>query len=186
MTGFVVFSLPRSRSAWLSLFLSYAGREVGHDIGPDCASVGQFMAKIGDGTCETGAIFAWPLIRRLRPDLKLAIVRRDPHEVTESLERFGVHDQLIEMQRRSDFLEDLSAQRGVVTVDYEDVSHASGCKRLFEHCLDEEFDLGWWRRFDPINIQVDMDKQIAKLVNNRARIEALKAEVEASLALARV
>lgn len=176
---FIVFSLPRSRSTWLSMFLSYDGREIGHDIGPDCASVADFFARLGDGTCETGAAFAWPVIRRLRPDIRFVVVRRDPFEVNESLERFGIRNQLIEMQRRSDHLEDIAGLPGTLTVSYEDLAKPNVCGALFEHCLDEPFDHGWWNRLDPLNIQVDMPKQLAKLIRNGDRIAALKAEVEA-------
>lgn len=160
------------------MFLSYEGREIGHDIGPDCASVADFFARLGDGTCETGAAFAWPLIRRLRPDIRFAVVRRDPFDVNASLERFGIRNQLVEMQRRSDQLEDIAGLPGTLSVEYEHLAHASVCGKLFEHCLGESFDIDWWRRLDPLNIQVDMDKQLAKLIRNTDRIAALKAEVE--------
>ncbi len=68
--AFIVLSLPRSRSTWLSLFLSHEA-QIGHDIGADCSSVAEFMSSIGAGTCETGAAFAWPLIKRLSPDIKV-------------------------------------------------------------------------------------------------------------------
>ena len=175
---FIVFSLPRSRSTWLSLFLSYDGREIGHDIGADCATVADFFTLLGDGTCETGAAFAWPVIRRLNPHIKFAVVRRDPYEVNASLERFGITGQLIEMQKRSDLLEDIADLPGTLTVTHEDLAKPNVCGALFEHCLGEPFDHGWWQRLDPLNIQVDMPKQLAKLARNADRIAGLKAEVE--------
>lgn len=179
--SFIVHSLPRSRSTWLSFFLSYRGRNVGHDIGPTCASVDEFMGRIGDGTCETGAAFAWPLIGRLRPDLKTVVVLREPTDVAERLARFGLTGQLVEMQKRHDDLLDLSLQPDVLSVDYDALESPETCKRVFEFCLDEPFDVTWWCRLQSVNIQVDMPKQIALLMRNRDRIEVLKAEVRGRL-----
>src|SRR6185503_11458650 len=76
---FVLFSLPRSRSAWLSVLLSRPGALVGHDIGIGCAQPEDFAQRLRSdlaGTCETGAAFAWRLIRWLVPDARFAVVRR--------------------------------------------------------------------------------------------------------------
>ena len=44
---FIVFSMPRCRSTWLSVFLSRPGAQVGHDIGVECASADEFKARLG-------------------------------------------------------------------------------------------------------------------------------------------
>lgn len=174
---FVVFSLPRSRSTWLSLFLSYGGRTIGHDIGPDCSGPGDFFVRLGAGACETGAAFAWRQIRTALPSVRFAVVLRDPHEVAASLERFGLTGYLPEMQKRDDDLHDIADLPGTLAVDYAELSKSTICAEIFEHCLGEEMPLDWWRRFDPINIQVDMAKQVAKLAANHDAIEVLKADV---------
>jgi hypothetical protein len=174
---FVVFSLPRSRSAWLSMFLSCRGRLIGHDIGADCESPAEFFLKLGAGTCETGAAFAWQFIRRAKPNAKFIVVRRDPFEVADSLARFGLNGFLSEMQARDDDLMSISEQRGVLTVDYHDLVKPEVCAEVFEFCLDEAMPAWWWQRLDALNIQVDMNKQVAKLIRNADRISRLKADV---------
>lgn len=174
---FVVFSLPRSRSTWASLFLSYQGRVIGHDIGADCSCPQEFAVRLGAGTCETGAAFAWRAIRKMKPNAKFAVIRRDPFEVAASLAKFGLTGYLAEMQQRESDLVTISEQPGVLTLDYHDLATPSACAKLFEHCLGEPFDVSWWIRLDAINIQVDMAKQLAKLVKNADRISRLKADV---------
>ena len=58
---FLVFGLPRSRTAWLSHFLAPSPGAVGHDTGIDCKSISDFIGQFYGrdrlaGTCETGAI----------------------------------------------------------------------------------------------------------------------------------
>lgn len=172
---FVVFSLPRSRSTWLSLFLSYKGRVIGHDIGSDCASPEDFLDRLGEGTCETGAVFAWRRIREARPDCKFVLVYRRPQDVCASLERFGLNGYWAEMHDRLLFMDQIAAQEPqTLVLSYDDLTDPSKCAKLFEYCLDEPFDLDWWVRMDAINVQTDMPKQLGKLIRNHAKLEALK------------
>lgn len=177
MSPFIVFSLPRSRSTWLSLFLSYGGRQIGHDIGVESSSPADFFDRLSAGTCETGAAFAWRAIKKLRPDVKFAVVLRDPLDVAKSLERLGAPNMLAEMQARDDDLWDILTVPGTLALEYDQLATEAGCREIFEFCTGEPFDAAWWRRFDPINIQVDIPKQFARLAQNRETIEALKADV---------
>lgn len=182
---FVVFSLPRSRSTWLSVFLSRGTRLVGHDIAVDARTPDDFANRLKSdlcGTCETGAAFAWPLIRDMLPDAAFVVIRRDPGEVTSSLERFGLRGYGAEMERRADLLDQISMETGAPTFEYEALKAEGVCKAIYEWCLQSPFDEAWWRMLAPINIQVDMPTQLAKLVSNHARLEGLKAEVERRLA----
>lgn len=174
---FVVFSLPRSRSAWLSAFM-----ECGHDIGVQCATPEDFVAQIGAGTCETGAAFAYPLIRQLIPDCRFAVVRRPVAEVVGSFERLGITGLGPEMERRDRDLDAICAQRDVLTVDYADLKRQDTCAALYAHCRNAAMDLERWARLDGLNIQVDIVRQLTRLETNRSRIAGLKAEVFRRLA----
>jgi len=55
------------------------------------------------------------------------------------------------------------------------------CADLFTHCLEKPFDVSWWQRMDALNIQVDMSKQMRKLIHNRGQIESLKDDVRRCL-----
>jgi hypothetical protein len=177
MPPFIVFSLPRSRSAWMSMFLSYRERVIGHDIGPDCGYPNEFFLRLGQGTCETGAAFAWKFIRRVKPCVRFVVVRRDPFEVADSLARYGLTGFLSEMQSRDDDLMQISEEPGTLTVEYHDLVNPEPCADIFAHCLGEVMPDWWWQRYDGLNIQVDMAKQIEKLVRNADRISKLKADV---------
>lgn len=179
MIPFVIFSLPRSRSAWLSAFL-----DCGHDIGVECATVDEFIERLrtGGGTCETGAGFAWRLIRRELPDATFVVVKRPVGEVCSSLEWHGITGQEVEMNRRAAELDEIAAQPGVLTVNFADLASPAVCGGLFAHCLGWPLDLAHWQRFDGLNIQVDLKRQAERLTANRAQIAGLKAEVARRLA----
>lgn len=177
---FIIFGLPRSRTAWLSVFLDVGEGAVGHDTGITCSTPEDFINRLSgplDGTCETGAAFAWPLIHRAFPDARVAVVRRDTLDVCLSLSKFGLHDQFGEMASRAEHLRPISACHGVLTLQYADLETEDGCRRLWAHCLDQPWDRPWWEHLDGINIQVDMRRRLRLLAAHEAAILELKAEV---------
>ena len=70
---FLILSLPRSRSKWLSCFLSPPGRDCGHDLIVGCGSLADFSKALAlrVGSCETGAMVGWKLVRQVMPEVRL-------------------------------------------------------------------------------------------------------------------
>lgn len=181
---FVIFSLPRGRSAWLSHFLRYGGEQVGHDLATSCGSVAEFLDKLEPlaGTCETGAVLGWRVLREELPGARFVVVKRDPVEVFRSLLAFGIEADLDDLVRKWVLLDVVSALPGVLTVSYESLADPLVCKQIFELCLDLPFDWQWWDTLHQTNIQVNMGRRLQQLVAARPQIEALKAEVVARTA----
>ena len=177
MRPYVIFSLPRSRSAWLSALL-----ECEHDLGAECRTPDEFVAMAKGGTCETGAGFAWPLIRQLSPECRFAVVRRPTADVVASFERLGLLGLGSEMERRERDLDALSTLPDTLTVNYADLKSPAVCGGLWAHCRGDAMPMDRWRRFDGLNIQVDLARQLTRLEANRGQIAALKAEVARRLA----
>jgi hypothetical protein len=181
VTPFVVLGLPRSRTAWLSRFLAYGGRTVGHDLAVECGGLDDFLARLAGraGTVETGMAQAWPLL--LERGLRLVVVRRSVADVEASLRRWGVNGVTPELEARAAALDDLSGLVGVTTIMYPALADASVCAGLFQDLLGLPFDPGWWSALDGVNIQVDLPAQLERVRANAAAIALFKAEVLASL-----
>ena len=66
---FIIYGLPRSRTQWLSKFLGYGGRQVGHDIAIEADTVQGFVDNRSAlaGTVENGAMRRGGCCRRRRP-----------------------------------------------------------------------------------------------------------------------
>ena len=181
---FIVFSLPRSRSAWTSRFLSYGGRKCGHDLAPQCGSLDEFTGLLrGEyaGTAETGAVVGWRALLRRLPGAKVAIIRRPVPEVYASLARFGLGCSALmdELLDRDAMLDQLANVHGVKSFAFSDLGGIEACRGLFEHCLGQPFDWEWWESLASINVQVDVAERLRFLTDNRERIEALKREAAA-------
>lgn len=179
---FIIFGLPRSRTTWLSHWLSYGG-QVGHDLGIDCNSVQDFLDCFWQrgmiGTVETGAMEAGALLRYALPAARFVAVRRPLDEVEASLARFGVVGMRPELERRERCLTDLVDNLGAVQVHYTNLVQEGCCAALFEYCLGVPFDAAWWGKYRNSNIQVDLATEMARSAARSASIEAVKAETRA-------
>jgi L-amino acid N-acyltransferase YncA len=159
---FAVFGLPRSRSYWLANFLAHRPYAVAHDHARFIRSVDDVRSWLSQpyvGSVETAAAPWWRLARSLRPDLRIAVVRRDPSEVLASLMRIGGFDRdatmkvLLRQDRALDRIEDAS---GCMSVAYDDLEQEVTCARLFEHCLQIPHSHERWAALAPVNMQCDL------------------------------
>lgn len=163
----------------MSHWLRYAGKVVAHDLAVECASIADFRAKMElvDGSCETGAVLGWRLIREQMPSCRLVVVLRPVGEVAASLAKFGLEPPMEELQQRSMMLGIVASLPGTMVLSYEQLSDPLVCQALWEHCLELPFDWQWWARYQALRIEVDMGARVARLVANAPRLAALKAEV---------
>lgn len=177
---FFVISLPRSRSAWLSHFLSYKQEtKCGHDLLVKCKDLFDFemMVNALDGTCETGAVAGWKLLLHMFPKSKIVVIHRDLSAIIASCRAKGVEPDVPQLIERKEMLEMLSAAPGVLSFDFAQLSEGQFCKSIFEHLLEQEFDLEWWDELRHKNIQIDMGKRIEELRSNYPRLQELTLEV---------
>lgn len=178
MVQFVIFSLPRSRSAWLSKFLGYRGRFlIGHDILIECKSPSDFFNsfKFGmHGTVETGAVVGWQLIRKEIPEAKFVVIKRPLSEVKASLLAFGIVPIEGELEQREAMLDALSTVEGVETLDYSSLSIPQCLEWLFEHLLELPFDSEWFSEMASINFQINLAWQLERLRENRDDLFSLR------------
>jgi hypothetical protein len=180
---FIIFTLPRSRSAWLSHWLSYIKdgsrvKSVGHDAFSKCSSLEECLSLFEtlNGTVETGAAFAYSVLRDRLPKVKLLVVQREPMDCLHSLMKKGITVEPDDWAQRVRDLWTVSAS-GVRTVAYQDLDLESCARWIWEYCLDVPWDVQWWAQWTPINVQVDMQKRVEELRKNADRVAQLKLEI---------
>src|ERR1700744_2543438 len=126
--NFIVYALPRSRTAWLADFLGKPGEPRGHDSGIMCDTLGQFYDAVRSGTVETGAQDAWEHVRQNVPEVKEVVVLRPLPEVLQSLAKQGISGQPVaeEMARREAVLQRIARDPRVKVLRYGDM-----CSKLY-------------------------------------------------------
>ncbi len=165
MPPFVVFSLPRSRSAWLSQFLTYGEWVCGHEELRHMRSIDDVQAWFSQpniGTAETAGAPWWRLLDKFAPNARVLVVRRPRDEVAESLlkiagtqfDRAGLDALLLKLDRSLDQIE--ARLPNVLSVSFDSLNEEDTCAAVFEHCLQQPHDLDHYARMAPVNIQINL------------------------------
>lgn len=162
MTPFVIYALPRSRTFWLSRFLSYGGWECGHDqlrYMRSMEDVQGWFRQPNTGTVETAGAPWWRIPTAL--GVRTIVVRRPVPEVLDSIMRLHLGQDASAVERvlrQEDRKLDQIERRvpGVVSVSFDELGTEEGCARIFEACLPFQHDPLWWSELSPVNLQINM------------------------------
>jgi hypothetical protein len=176
---FVIFALPRSRTAWLSTFLTHKGWTCHHDLVAKCADMMEIetalrMPRVG--LADTGAAHGWRVIRAAFPAAQFITVRRHLDNVKESLAGQGIDPSWADLHRLNHKLDEIEAQAGTIRLEYGNLSREDAMRTLVER-TGQEFDRERWLMMRSLNIQIDMPQRLAILAMNRERLSALKQAV---------
>lgn len=183
---FLVLSLPRSRSFWLSRYLSYGGWTCGHEELRHVRSLDDVRSWLSlpcTGTCETAAAPWWRTLRDLAPDARVVVVRRPVAEVEASLLRLGIgfeQPMVGQALRKLDAKLDQVAARwpGAMAVPYADLVQEEACERIFCYCLGLPHDPAWWRAMAALNLQCDLAAMIQYMQAHRPQLDKVAATVK--------
>lgn len=166
MPPFVVMALPRSRTYWLSKFLTYGNWICGHDQLQYCQSLDDcatWFTQPDIGTVETALPPFWRLLMAMQPSARIVTVRRSVEAVLASLARHGLGgDTVASMIRACDRKLDQIERRvpGVLSVRFDDLVREDVCATVFEHCLQLPHDPAWWRAWDAREVSGDLVRQV--------------------------
>jgi hypothetical protein len=162
--NFIVLALPRSRTFWLSQFLTYNNYYCSHEELRNCRSlqdVKSFLSLNCFGSAETAAAPWWRTIRKLSPETKILSIRRKPEEVISSLCKINLFElgkfpknQIEKLIFRQDLkLSQVEKRVPCFSVPFEELDSEETIKKVFEFCLPFEFDKNHHSRYKDKNLQ---------------------------------
>jgi hypothetical protein len=187
---FIVYALPRSRTKWLSEFLSYGDHQCAHEQARYARTpedVANWFQQPNTGTVETSAAPFWRTVRDVAPDARVLVVRRPVEEVERSLLQLDMssvgefipdrlHQQLVRLDAKLDQIE--ARVPGVLSVRFADLAEEATCAKVFTHCLGYTFDRDWWKALAPLNLQCDLPAMLRFMLINRKALERLTAALK--------
>lgn len=168
MTPFVVFSLPRSRSFWLSKLLGCRhdpSRFFAHD-----ADIQSFFA--GErGAVDTAMALIALKVQTLVPTLRMVTIRRPVEECFNSVLRLPVKivdaDRLRLRLYEIDLALDLAEHMGARSFLAEELDDFEACAELYRHCRGEPLHPSRWKLFASKNLQTDFVASLNDCASNR-------------------
>ena len=166
---FVIYALPRSRTFWLSRFLSYGGWTCGHDEIRHVRSledVRTWLNLPATGTVETAGAPWWRIVQEMRPDTRTVVVRRPVDEVVHSLltttgQAFDEAALRMQVRHLDAKLDQIEARvPGALSVRFADLADEATCATVFEHCLSAKHDPAWWQALAPIKLEINFQAEM--------------------------
>lgn len=165
-TPFLVMALPRSRTAWLSKFLSFKPWVCGHEqirYFRTLEDAKSWFMQPYIGSAETLAGPFWRLLPRFAPNCRVLVVRRPVRDVVESVVKFNIIGvdkvKLTENTKRLNAKLDQVEARypNCISVNYDELGDFDVASLVFEYCLGLKLSPDWFRYWNAINVQIDMD-----------------------------
>lgn len=111
--------------------------------------------KHADGLVDTGLGFIWEKLRALKPDLRIATVRREIPYVINSMYKFGIpYVDKVRLADLSQRLDTLELEPSVLRSEFTHLKTELACAGIFSHCLGIPHDHAWWFSLSGENLQV--------------------------------
>lgn len=187
---FIIYALPRSRTAWLSALLTYKDWECYHESAIFMRSmddVKSFFTSNNVGCVETAAAQGHKLIRYIAPDIKEVVILRPVEDVINAIlsidvgVKWDVDILRKNMQYGDRELRRIAENKNTLVVNYHDLDKEQVCASIFEYCLPYKFDKLWWESLKDKNIQVDMKAFFRYYYKNKDAIEKFKKHCKSEL-----
>ena len=182
---FLILALPRSRTFWISKFLSYREYECGHEEARYLRSIEDakiWITQERRGSSETSISSFWRLIHKANPNLRIVTVRRPVSEVVKSVMAIDIkgdgewnEEKLTKNMMALDAKLSQIERRlpNVLSVNFHDLDKESVVKNVFEHCLPYAFDKSWWLSLASQNLQCNMRSLVHYVFTYRQSLDRM-------------
>ncbi len=182
MSNFIIISLPRSRTAWLSVALTYGDSYCFHEPLLGCDSVSDLKVKFDSveakvvGGADTGAVLFLDNIIKEIPDIRVLVVERDAKECEISMEDMGFDH--VDLTVPKNALKEAGERENVKVVRYDDLSDPGTGQEIWEYCTGQnDFSAQRWLELAKLNIQVDNEMFFKELDYQQHSIGLLEEEI---------
>ena len=179
---FLVTGLPRSRTAWLSVFMSGAGSICYHEpIGgirevSDIEEIykSDYYKFVGIADSGLGFFLDW-ILKNIQP--RTLIVERDPSEVIESLAKLGLpRTNFTELL--NDRLQTFKEHPLVMWVPYEALNMKRVMQKIYWHLMPgQPFDEARYELLAKMRIEADAEAHFAQAKKNKKNLDFLLRDI---------
>jgi len=178
---FLIMGLPRSRTAWLSVALTYKNSHCLHEPLLGCMSVSELTTKFDDidadivGGADTGAVFFLDAIIKEMPFIKIVVIDRKIEDCESSSRRMGFDS--VDLRELRLALDEASQRMNTLVVDYDKLSDPSTGRKIWQHCIGGEFPEKRWTDLARFNIQLMTRQFFQELGLQKESIKSLSGQV---------
>ncbi len=134
MKNFFITGLPRSRTAWLSVFMSQGNSFCYHEAMRGCKTKQEYYDKLAlegyDYVGDSNSALTYTDYQEKYPEAPLVIIHRPTVEIYESLRLLGIR---IELRTLAEYSLELRGLKGL-HVEFDDIDNS--LNSIFYHCTE--------------------------------------------------
>lgn len=169
--NFFIVGLPRTRTSWVSNFLTYKTSFCFHEAIRLCYKIDDMSLlfesidepNVGDADCRI--IEFEDDFRRMFPSAKWVYIKRDIKEVIHSLEK---RFEFKESYRDTDFCKNLQKKYDIfekkyspLTFKFDELNTVDVCEAIWDYCIpDSRFNYKRWLQLDVLRIDPEEKKMM--------------------------
>lgn len=158
--NYFIVGLPRSRTAWLSVFMNQSSKHCLHDGFNGCNNLIEYWDKLEEGGDSSTGLMMID-INRLKPESPIVVIQKNEDELKKTIDwcekiyGFDAKDHLNELNERLSQIKGLHIQQSEIN---------SNLERIWAHLVDDEWDERY-AELNNFNIQLasnDIDEAAAR------------------------
>jgi hypothetical protein len=184
---FLILALPRSRTFWLSKFLSYRDFECGHEESRHLRAmddVRTWLTQDYRGSSETNAAPFWRLAPSINPALRIVTVRRPVGEVVKNLMSIDIsgigsfsEQALVAQITKLDAKLNQIERRlpNVLSVKFHELNNEQTIRAVWSHCLPYPFDRERWEALRDTDLQCNFRALLRSVIAYKVPMDKMAA-----------
>lgn len=175
---YFIFGLPRSRTTWLTAFLSSVIVPCYHEKSIEFSSLEKlkdFMVANHCGMCDTALAVHWRWLRVHVPYAKILVVQRPYQECLNALSNIGMPGESKLMQGVRDSIEDIKIETDIPVVSYDTLNQERVVRNICNY-LEVPFSASRFTEFSEMMIQPNNTLLLERVVKNIDNFKSLYGE----------
>lgn len=179
---FFICSLPRSRTAWLSVFLTHGDSFCFHEPAVELSDFSQFRPLFEStgrqvvGTSDCGNAWIVDGLAREFPESRFVVVRRPLEAVRQSMLEMGLPDNGT-LEKSAIMLDYTVRTYSHISIDADDLGDPEAVKMLCEY-VGAPFDIARFNLLAALNVQVNPEHLASRMT--AANVSAMSQLMEAT------
>lgn len=172
---YLIFALPRSRTTWLSVFLSNESGLCYHDKSIEFATLKAIhewgLDNPNCGIIDTALIVHWEKLMEMNPNVRFILIERPLCDVEESLKKINLPIMSLGVLQKN--LIEMKKNPRVMIIQFKDLDDMEMCSKLYEYCTELPFNRDRWELLRRIDMQPRITQIIQDMYKNASNLTSL-------------
>lgn len=178
--SYFILGLPRSRTTWLSVFLSHGRGMCHHEKSIEFSSLAELKEYCDehpeDGIADTFLIVLWKELRQMFQEARIVVIHRPLEQVIQSHTRLGLGIKYLVEESR--LMEETRQDKEILHIEYGELAKPEVCRQIYKHCVGVDVDSAWLAACQEYRIETDLSRLKERVLCNQSKVASFYGGLE--------